>query len=255
MKDVIDVMELQRDKARRVPVIDYRKLDFDKGFTPARFIFECGIKLHAQPLTLATAAILMHRFFKDVDHTNYDPFLIASSSLYLAGKVKDENLKIRDIINVAHNTLHRGSSPLEIGEEYWNMRDAIVQAELLIMRVLKFEVSITHPHKYMLHYLKSLEGWVGKNIWNSVPLARTSAAFLQDFHHDPSVLDYEPQHIAIACISLATQCLGMKLPLMEENDEAWYSVFAKDLAKEKNWEIMEKIMETYNKEPITNSLI
>lgn len=84
--------------------------------------------------------------------------LIAASTLYLAGKIKDDPLKIRDIINVTHNTLHRGSSPLEIGEEYWNMRDGIVQAELLIMRILKFEVSIIHPHKYMLHYLKSMEG-------------------------------------------------------------------------------------------------
>ncbi|XP_045466558.1 cyclin-Q isoform X1 [Harmonia axyridis] len=249
MKDVIDVMELQRGKERKAPVIDYRNLDFDRGFTPARFIFECGIKLHAQPLTLATAAVLMHRFFKSVDHTNYDCFLIAASSLYLAGKVKDDPLKIRDIINVAHNTLHRGSTPLEIGEEYWSMRDGIVQTELLLMRVLKFEVSIVHPHKYMLHYLKSLESWVGKEAWNSSPLARTSAAFLQDFHHDPSILEYEPQHIAIACISLALQVLGIRLPLIEENDETWFTIFCKDLQKDKNWEIMEKIMETYNREP------
>jgi hypothetical protein len=73
--------------------------------------------------------------------------LIAATTLYLAGKVKDDPLKIRDVINVTHNTLHRGSAPLELGDEYWNMRDAIVQAELLIMRMLKFEVTIVHPHK------------------------------------------------------------------------------------------------------------
>lgn len=48
---------------------------------------------------------------------------------------------------MARDTIHRGSSPLELGDEYWNMRDAIVQAELLIMRMLKFEVNIVHPHK------------------------------------------------------------------------------------------------------------
>lgn len=73
--------------------------------------------------------------------------LIASTSLYLAGKVKDEPIKVRDVINVSRNTLHRGSGPLDLGEEYWNMRDAIVQAELLMMRMLKFEVTIVHPHK------------------------------------------------------------------------------------------------------------
>lgn len=73
--------------------------------------------------------------------------LIAATTLYLAGKVKDDPLKIRDVINVTHNTLHRGSVPLELGDEYWNMRDAIVQAELLIMRMLKFEVTVIHPHR------------------------------------------------------------------------------------------------------------
>lgn len=76
MKDVIDVMELQREKQRRAaPPLDYRQLDFNGGFTPARFVFECGIKLNAQPLTLATAAVLMHRFFKEVDQNNYDCFV------------------------------------------------------------------------------------------------------------------------------------------------------------------------------------
>lgn len=75
MKDVIDVMELQREKNRKIQQLDYRKLDFAGGFTPARFIFECGMKLQGQPLTLATAAILMHRFFKEVDQSNYDCYV------------------------------------------------------------------------------------------------------------------------------------------------------------------------------------
>lgn len=36
--------------------------------------------------------------------------LIASASLYLAGKLKDDIIKIRDVINVTHNTLNRGNS-------------------------------------------------------------------------------------------------------------------------------------------------
>lgn len=75
MKDVIDVMELQREKMKRNVPVDYRQLEFNEGFTPARFIFECGMKLNAQPLTLATATVLMHRFFKEVDANNYDCFV------------------------------------------------------------------------------------------------------------------------------------------------------------------------------------
>lgn len=79
--------------------------------------------------------------------------LIATSTLYLSGKMKDDQLKIRDVINVAHSTLNRNSAPLELGDQYWSMRDGIVQAELLIMRVLKFEVNVEHPHKVMFFIL------------------------------------------------------------------------------------------------------
>lgn len=74
MKEVIDVMELQREKSRKIAV-DYKQLEFNNGFTPARFIFECGVKLNGQPLTLATAAVIMHRFFREVDPSNYDCFV------------------------------------------------------------------------------------------------------------------------------------------------------------------------------------
>lgn len=75
MKDVIDVMELQREKTQRLPQIDYSRQELADGFTAARFTFECGMKLHAQPLTIATAAVLLHRFFKEVDSSNYDCFV------------------------------------------------------------------------------------------------------------------------------------------------------------------------------------
>lgn len=82
--------------------------------------------------------------------------MIASTCLYLAGKIKDEQIKVRDIINVSRNTLHRNTLPLDLKEEYWSMRDAIVQGELLVMRMLKFEVTITHPHKVTKRYVDLL---------------------------------------------------------------------------------------------------
>lgn len=70
----------------------------------------------------------------------------------MAGKIKHDAVKIRDVINVAHNTMNRNSSPLELGDEYWAMRDAIVQAELLITRMLNFDLSVVHPHKVKSFY-------------------------------------------------------------------------------------------------------
>lgn len=252
MKTGSDVMSIQqRDstaKVQKAITTDYRKKS-GKGLA-ARFLFECAAKLNVKPLTSATAAVIFHRFYKEVDSGNYDEFLISSACLYLAGKIKDDPVKIRDVINVAHNTLNRGSGPLELGDEYWSMRDAIVQAELLITRMLKFELNFTHPHKYMLYYMKSLQDWFGPTAWNAMPIAKTAAAFLQDFHHNPAILNYKPSHVAISCLSLALQTYGAQVPLTDENDDSstWYHVFVKDLSKDKHWEIIEHIMDVYNNE-------
>lgn len=74
--------------------------------------------------------------------------LIAASTIYLATKVKDEPVNIRDLVSVVHCTLNRTIEPPEKDQDFWLIRDAIVQSELLITRMLKFDMNnATHPHK------------------------------------------------------------------------------------------------------------
>ncbi|XP_017113593.1 cyclin-Q [Drosophila elegans] len=253
MKNVLDVMSLQQhvesNKAQTMKPIDYRKLN-KPGVVPM-YIFECAAKLKMKPLTAACAAIVYHRFFREVKASDYDEFLIAASSLYLAGKIKDdESVKIRDVINVAYCTLNRGNAPLDLNDEYWSMRDAIVQAELLITRTLGFDLNIDLAHKYLLHYMKTLQDWVGADVWNSVPIAKAAASYLQDFHHSANILKYKPTHVAIGCLSLALQTYGIQVPLTDESDESamWYKPLVKDFTRENQWEIIENVIEVYKHE-------
>lgn len=39
------------------------------------------------------------------------------------------------------------SAPLECDEQFWDLRDSVVQCELLILRQLNFYVSFEHPHR------------------------------------------------------------------------------------------------------------
>lgn len=74
--------------------------------------------------------------------------LIAASTIYLAAKVKDEPVSIRDLVSVVHCTLNRTVEPPEKDSDFWLIRDAIIQAELFITRMLKFDMTCaTHPHK------------------------------------------------------------------------------------------------------------
>lgn len=79
--------------------------------------------------------------------------------------------------------------------------------------------------QYMLHYLRSLQAWFGEEEWSKYPVAKTSMALLQDFHHSPAILDYPPNLIAIACINLSLQIYGVVVPLMDECDQQpWFNV-------------------------------
>lgn len=51
---------------------------------------------------VATACVLYHRFFERVSMSAYEPYLVAMSCVYLAGKVEEQHIRTRDIINVSH---------------------------------------------------------------------------------------------------------------------------------------------------------
>ncbi|XP_054574218.1 cyclin-Q isoform X4 [Eptesicus fuscus] len=119
-------------------------------FRVTRFIMEAGVKLGMQSIPIATACTIYHKFFCEINVDAYDPYLVAMSSLYLAGKVEEQPLRTRDIINVSNRYFHPGSEPLELDSRFWVIRDSIVQCELLVLRVLRFQVSFQHPHKVQL---------------------------------------------------------------------------------------------------------
>ena len=66
---------------------------------------------------------LFHKFCAATSLSDYDPYLLAATSLYLAGKViaeeeldilmssnfqvEDNHLKLRDVINIVQSVLHR----------------------------------------------------------------------------------------------------------------------------------------------------
>ncbi len=124
------------------PLLDYHKAG--DLFSGVRFIHECGQKLNASCLTVATASVLFHKFFKVAKKDNHDQFLIAAACLYVSGKLEeqDHQLKIRDLINVSHSALHRGSEPLGLDSQYYNLREVICQAELLVLRMVGFRVRL-----------------------------------------------------------------------------------------------------------------
>lgn len=53
------------------------------GSLAAHFIFECAIKLNIKPLTSATAAVVFHRFFREVESDVYDEFVCSRLGAFI----------------------------------------------------------------------------------------------------------------------------------------------------------------------------
>ncbi len=130
---------------------------------------------------------------------------------------------------------------------YYNTREAICQAELLLLRMVGFKTSFNHPHKYLLQQLKSLRAWMSQDVWGKYPISETSWSLLQDFYHDRRVLNFDPNIVGVACISLALQTYGIEVPFASKN---WFEAFSGDkkIKRDQVWAAMSAIMDVYEEE-------
>ncbi|XP_070192524.1 cyclin-Q-like isoform X2 [Littorina saxatilis] len=210
-------------------------------FRVIRFMHEAGLRLHVGSIPMATACVVYHKFFCDYSINDYDPYLIGSTALYLAGKVEEQHLKLRDIVNVCYKTLHRRKPALEIGETFNALHESIPSCELLISRCLRFKVVFVHPHK-------SLESWFPRDEWAGVPIASTAWSLLKDSYHSRVCLKYPPQHLAVAVIYLALLSYGREVPYNKYADTPWWKAFCDDITLPIIHTIIKDITTTYEME-------
>jgi len=197
-------------------VIDAGQLDVGK------FMFKCSVKLCLHDATTASACVLYHRFFQQCSLQEYDSYTVAATALYLATKVEEQHTRLRDIVNVCHHTRHPDLKHLELNRHFWDLRDTIASCELLMLRVLQFDVTYIHPHKYMLHYLMSLSQLFSRRVWETHPVADVAWAILKDSYLSSNCLDPSPQVYALAVIDLALQCCRLEVPMSRKAENAWW---------------------------------
>ncbi|KAH0544850.1 hypothetical protein FGG08_001079 [Glutinoglossum americanum] len=116
--------------------------------------------------TLAMAFMYMNRYRKYYRTTEEIDFLdahtLALASLSLSSKGTESPRRLREFLLPAYRLLH-GSNPhahpLTFPSElYDSLRATIVQAELMLLRVLKFELRIPLPFEFLPRYLDRTVG-------------------------------------------------------------------------------------------------
>jgi len=221
---------------------------FKERFRITKFILEAGHRLKLPSVARASACVLYHRLFKVCsDYSRFEATLVGCTALYLASKTEEFPCKLRDVINVSYRVLHKDKAPLDVGSLYWELRDSVVNCELMMLRTLQFRVEFNNPHKYLLHYLKSLEDWLVEESGNSI--SQLSWSLLQDSFHTTLCLHFRPSHIAVAMIFFSLKCLGITVPTQGAQN-TWWKAMCPEITDQEIQAIINNMVEFYSHENV-----
>ena len=193
-------------------------------------------------------------------------------ALYLASKLEECPLRMRDLINVydlllqraAHTVASTSSShpppdfkyaPMSyFGNTCYDLKDALVVSEMQILKRLGFNVHVVLPYGTLVNYMRLL-GLTGREdavskAWGYLNDAYVSPRFRKDDYVDalplhrlqtPVYALFAVPTIVSAAILLTVRHLGISLPSTPEN--SWWELF--DAEWDDVWNVCGYIMRLY----------
>ncbi|EQC26735.1 hypothetical protein SDRG_15464 [Saprolegnia diclina VS20] len=201
-------------------------------FFACELVQEAGILLSLPQVVLATGQSLLHRFYAGQSLTDFDAFRVAMGCIFLAAKAEEQPRRVKDVIQVFFRMRNRrmGLQPILLMPSdprfsQWSDYIIMVERQLLIEVGFSIDAMTEHPHKFLLYYVKILDG--------SNALAQKAWNYVNDSFRLDLCLRFDAHVIACAAISLAARVLGVPLPLkwdvLLEVDTADVDVVAREM--------------------------
>ncbi|CAK5264701.1 unnamed protein product [Mycena citricolor] len=206
-----------------------------------KLIHEAGILLKQKQVAVAAAQILFQRFWFVSSMKHFGIGDTGMGALYLASKLEECPIRMRDLINVYDVLLqrarHSGPGPFKyapmsyFGSTFYELKDALVVAEMQILKRLGFNVHVVLPYGTLINYLRVLgladDGETCSKAWG----------YLNDALQTPVYALYPVPTITSAAVLLATRDLSRALP------DDWWVLF--DAPEEDLWAVAGTIMRLY----------
>ncbi|KAI6019666.1 cyclin-like protein [Pisolithus orientalis] len=250
-----------------------QELEEDLRAFGCKLIHQAGILLNQKQVAVATAQILFQRFWFVTSLKQFSIGDISMGALYLASKLEECPIRMRDLINVYDLLLQRNSHELSLhsspppsspsrrpqpthvpghslvmaspaaaapspsngktkfkytpmayfSDAFYNLKDALVVAEMQILKRLGFNMLVVLPYGTLINYLRLL------GLTNHKEACGKAWGYLND------ALVFLPP------ILLATRHLGISLPSTPPN--SWWDLF--DASWEDVWIVCGHIMRLY----------
>lgn len=216
-----------------------------------QLIHQAGILLKQKQVAVATAQILFQRFWFVTSMKQFGIGDIGMGAVYLASKLEECPIRMRDLINVYDLLLQRASHYLDskpgaeftyapmsyFGSTFYDMKDALVVAEMQILKRLGFNVHVVLPYGTLINYLRVL-GLINRN-----DVCLRAWGYLNDALQTPVYVLYQVSTIVSAAILLTIRHLDVSLPSTTTN--SWWELF--DAEWDDMWNVCGYIMRLYRK--------
>ncbi|KAF9501289.1 cyclin-like protein [Pleurotus eryngii] len=226
------------------------ELEADLRAFGCKLIHEAGILLKQKQVAVATAQILFQRFWFVTSMKQFGIGDVGMGALYLASKLEECPLRMRDLINVYDLLLQRTAHKLSnsntefkyapmsyFGNTFYDLKDALVVAEMQILKRLGFNVNVVLPYGTLINYMRVL------GLTNHEDACTKAWGYLNDAHQTPIYALYPIPTIVSATILLTVRHLNIPLPSTPPN--CWWELF--DAEWEDIWDICGHIMRLYRK--------
>lgn len=195
------------------------------------FITQVGIMLKLPQLTLATAAVYLHRFFMRFSMVDLPqrpgmhPYPIAATSLFLATKVEENVRRMKELVVSCCRVAQKQPNLVvdEQSKEFWKWRDTILHHEDVLLEALCFDLQLEQPYRILYEFICFF------GVADHKPLRNTAWAFVNDSTYTVLCLQFNARTIAAAALyAAARHCdLGFK---DDSHGRPWWDQLDVDIA-------------------------
>ncbi|KAM0787176.1 hypothetical protein ACM66B_006424 [Microbotryomycetes sp. NB124-2] len=214
------------------------QLERDLRSLGALLIQQAGIMLRVPQVVMATAQVLFQRFWFVTSLKHFGVRDIGMGALFLASKLEESPIRMRDLINCyaylvalikhcARSSTTASDAPATFNayapmdyfaSEFYDMKDALVIAEMQILKRLGFQTQTGLPYGHLVNYLQVLE------LAEDKELVTTCWAFINDMLQTPAPALYPQSTLAVASIYLAVRVSTEPIALPLE-PVPWWTLF------------------------------
>ncbi|KAF8184902.1 cyclin-like protein [Mycena galopus ATCC 62051] len=179
---------------------------------------------------------------------------VGMGAMYLASKLEECPIRMRDLINVYDLLLQRAAHALDasknnptshaefkyapmsyFGTTFYEFKDALVVSEMQILKRLGFNVHVVLPYGTLINYLRVL------GLTSEEEACTKAWGYLNDALQTPVYALYPVPTIVAAAILLASRALAIPLP--SAPPDCWWELF--DAAYEDVWSVCGFVMRLY----------